>query len=163
MRNLTTTARASGRPQQKIPAPDANIPKKSFGMKMLPVLILPSMFLTYGISEHYFQNRQLHLNEVLRQQMEQECDRKVLESKPILFYCVIRRTRGMTHCLSNIKVGDVVQVLEEGVGPNQDYNLCRFPADKPHAMDTIGWYPIRWLQKLEAYERVIHQQSSSST
>lgn len=158
-RNVTTTRRqkSSGRSHRKSPVSEADIPQKSFGASMAPVVMLPVMFLMYGISENYFQNRQLRLNEELRQQMEKEYDKKELEFEPILFHCVIRRTRDVTHCLSNIKVGDVVQVLYEGVGPNQEYNLCRFPADEPHAMDTIGWFPTRWLQKLEDYERMIQQ------
>jgi hypothetical protein len=138
--------------------PGQDVPK-SFTAAMLPIAIIPVMFIMYGVSEHYSTNRQLRLNEELRQQFEAEHGNTGIQtegSRPFLFYCVIRKTKGMTHSMSNIQVGDVVEVLEEGVGPNNEYNLCRFPApqDQPHALDTVGWFPIRWLQKLEDYERI---------
>ena len=137
---------------------------KSLSAAMLPMAIVPVMFIMYGISEHFLTNRQLRLNEELRQQFAAEHqDIQNEGARPFLFYCVIRRTRGLTHSISNIQVGDVVEVLEEGVGPNNEYNLCRFPAplDQPHAMDSVGWFPIRWLQKLEDYERIAQRLDSS--
>ena len=136
---------------------------KSFSAAMLPMAIVPVMFIMYGISEHFLTNRQLRLNEELRQQFAAEHqDIRNEGARPFLFYCVIRRTRGLTHSISNIQVGDVVEVLEEGVGPNKEYNLCRFPApiDQPHALDSVGWFPIRWLQKLEDYERIAQRSGS---
>lgn len=137
----------------------------SSSASVLPVAVTPIMFLLWGISEYLLTNRQLGLNEELRQSFEKEYadHREALDTAlPTLFYCVIRRTKGFTHCLSNIQVGDVVEVLEEGVGPNAEYNLCRLPAalNQPHARDTVGWFPIRWLQKLGDYERMIQQNQS---
>jgi hypothetical protein len=136
--------------QEKVP--------KSMSAAILPLAIVPMMFIMYGVSEHFLTDRQLRLNEELRQQFEAEHGEGIRDegSRQFLFYCVIRRTRGLTHSLSNIQVGDVVEVLEEGVGPNNEYNLCRFPAPpgQPHVLDTVGWFPIRWLQKLEDYEQM---------
>jgi len=133
---------------------------------MLPIALVPVIFILWGVSEHLWTNRQLVLNEELRQQFEEEHsqNRKELEiSSQILFHCVIRRTRGFTHCLSNIQVGDVVEILQEGVGPDQEYNLCRLPAPpNEHVRDTVGWFPIRWLQKLDDYERRVQQQQEQS-
>jgi hypothetical protein len=71
--------------------------------------------------------------------------------------------------------------LEEGVGPEKAYNLCRLPAKQPAAAaahnvgedqsqgqqpatapslsrDVYGWFPIRWLQKLDHYESIVREQ-----
>jgi len=149
------------------------VASKSFAETLIPVAVVPVMFLMYGISEHFWTNRQIQLNEELRQQFEAEHTNLENEgTRPFLFYCVIRRTRYLTHSVSNVQVGDVVEVLEEGVGPNKEYNLCRFPApvidqqqeqeqQYPHGtttlQHTVGWFPTRWLQKLEDYERIAQQ------
>ena len=131
------------------------------------------MFAAWGVSDWLFGNRNKGHNEELRQMFLQE-QRKLsgndnddddswlalLDAKPILFHCVIRTNSGLTHCLSGVRLGDVVDILEEGVGPNQDYNLCRLHArdDEPLSRDTYGWFPIRWLQKLHHYESMAREQ-----
>lgn len=92
---------------------------------------------------------------------EDEPPTNVLFTKPTLFHCVVRKTSGLTHCLSGVRLGDVVEILEEGVGPDKAYNLCRLPAKDNEASlsrDTYGWFPIRWLQKLEHYESMVREQ-----
>jgi hypothetical protein len=67
--------------------------------------------------------------------------------------------------LSSVKVGDVVEVLQEGVGPDQAYNLCRLPAHDPNhgmATDICGWFPIRWLQRLDDYENMVVEQQQQT-
>ena len=78
--------------------------------------------------------------------------------------------------------------VKEGVGPDRQYNLCRLPAkelssssssaseeeselESPPSLslstDTYGWFPVRWLQKLDHYESMVQEQArniaSSST
>jgi hypothetical protein len=53
-----------------------------------------------------------------------------------------------------------VEVLQEGIGPNRAYNLCRLPAhpDEPLSTDIYGWFPTRWLQKLDDYDQMVQEQ-----
>jgi hypothetical protein len=58
----------------------------------------------------------------------------------------------------NIQMNDVVEILEAGIGPNQDYHLCRLRQQKKKKSDrnsetgtasaAIGWYPIKFLEKI---------------
>ena len=52
----------------------------------------------------------------------------------------------------NIHRGDVVEILEAGVGPSQSYHLCRIRQQKSDSSDTatvaVGWYPIDYLERL---------------
>ena len=55
--------------------------------------------------------------------------------------------------LQGAELGDILDVLEEGVGPDGSYNLCRFSGDKvKHGFHAgqIGLYPARCLKKLDA-------------
>jgi len=76
------------------------------------------------------------------------------EESPMLFRCLVRRTlRNFdgTKCLTNVKVGDVVEVLEEGVGPGNAYNLCRIRSENESGKDekvSVGWFPMTCLEKL---------------
>jgi len=140
---------------------------------IVSMLIVPAMFVAWGTSDWFFGNKMKGYNEALRkkfvathQYLHENNDDDyltVLENKPILFSCVIRRNTGFTHCLSSVQLGDVVEVLEEGVGPDRAYNLCRLPTklsteSKSLSTDTYGWFPIRWLQKLEHYEAMVQEQ-----
>jgi adenosine/AMP kinase len=78
---------------------------------------------------------------------------------PTLFKCAVRKIykMGGSHSLMHVELNDVIEVLQEGVGPDQVYNLCR----KMNTLDTgvngqqqqqqvlsIGWYPIQYLEKV---------------
>jgi hypothetical protein len=71
-------------------------------------------------------------------------------SLPALFKCKICHTEVSldgTKMLRNIGVGDVVEVLDVDIGPNQAYYLCRNPAsDRP---GSIGWYPKQYLERMD--------------
>jgi hypothetical protein len=117
------------------------------------------MFGAWGASEWFFGNQQKGWNEQLRRQFLTEYDVTTLHVQPALFHCVVRKRNGFTHCMTGIDVGDVVEVLEEGCGPDGLYNLCRLPA-KPNddrSIDTYGWFPYRWLQKYDDYESMAQQ------
>ena len=133
------------------------------------ILIVPFMFAAWGVSDWIFGNRTKGQNEGMRKDFvadqrgkDDEMDDWLanLEVKPTLFHCVVRKTSGITHCLSGVQLGDVVEILQEGVGPDKAYNLCRLPAkdDASLSRDTYGWFPIRWLQKLDHYESMVRKQ-----
>jgi len=48
-----------------------------------------------------------------------------------------------TKMLANIRVGDVLEIVEAKVGPSQAYHLCRRPAQgrRPQSM---GWYSVEF-------------------
>lgn len=53
----------------------------------------------------------------------------------------------------NIKRGDIVEILEDSVGPSQRYHLCRMRERRSDSNDksatVIGWYPIDYLERLD--------------
>lgn len=71
--------------------------------------------------------------------------------RPTLYECIVKHPyrMGGTHGLAgNVKMGDVVQVLQEGVGPGQQYVLCR-RMDQSGDIQ-VGWYPTGFLEKKPA-------------
>eukprot|EP00970_Alexandrium_tamarense_P009544 scaffold1917_cov196-Alexandrium_tamarense.AAC.5 len=77
------------------------------------------------------------------------------------FKCIVRRVPQNFDghkCLTNVKVGDVLNVVEEGVGPGRQYNLCSIdrrrsviePGGKSKSDATsIGWFPCSCLEKMK--------------
>jgi len=79
-----------------------------------------------------------------------------------LFQCAVRKVPQQFDghkCLTNLKVGDVVNVLQEGVGPDNKYNLCSIErsgaslssatAAKEETQMSVGWFPCSCLEKIE--------------
>ena len=126
------------------------------------LMMVPAMFMAWGASSWVLSNQQIETNEKLRQAFLRQSSSAVGEydTMPVLFHCVIRRSSGFTHCLSasSMQIGDVVEVLQEGVGPEELYNLCRLPAKHEMQSDAIGWFPTRWLQKLSNYDMMVQEQ-----
>jgi hypothetical protein len=85
---------------------------------------------------------------------QQDALRQQWAHQPALFECVIRReykNMGGSMGLSNVQVGDVVQVVQERVGPQQSYHLCRitrYDHGNGHTSGSIGWYPIDFMEKV---------------
>ncbi|GKZ00376.1 hypothetical protein MPSEU_000990600 [Mayamaea pseudoterrestris] len=71
------------------------------------------------------------------------------KNHPALFECTVEVVyeMGGTHGLTNVRQNQVLQVLQEGVGPNKQYNLCRTIIDEDHPFASIGWYPMSFLAK----------------
>jgi hypothetical protein len=68
---------------------------------------------------------------------------------PTLFNCIVRRKVSNFDghkSLKGIHEGDLVQVLEENVGPGKLYTLCRH-MDKNGRILSVGWYPTMCLEK----------------
>lgn len=71
-------------------------------------------------------------------------------SLPTIFKCKILRVEPSldgTKMLRGIRVGDVVEVMEEGVGPHRAYHLCRLPTTGTRR-ESIGWYPVEFLETI---------------
>ena len=69
---------------------------------------------------------------------------------PTIFECKILRVEPSLDgpkMLRSIRVGDVVEVMEEGVGPHHAYHLCRLPVSG-RRKESIGWYPIEYLENV---------------
>uniref|UniRef100_A0A7S0AZ76 Uncharacterized protein n=1 Tax=Minutocellus polymorphus TaxID=265543 RepID=A0A7S0AZ76_9STRA len=77
-------------------------------------------------------------------------------SKPSLFQCrvmTVPKYFDGTKSLMGVEVGDVVEVLEEQVGPGGTYNLCRLvrqEEDKKEIIVSVGWYPMSCLEKIKS-------------
>lgn len=74
--------------------------------------------------------------------------------QPALFACTVHREykqMGGSHGLQGVRVGDVVRVLQEGVGPGGHYNLCRSLDDTEttEKEERVGWFPMSHLEKIE--------------
>ena len=73
--------------------------------------------------------------------------------RKILFKCIIRRVPKFfdgNMVLKGGKVGEVVEVLEERVGPDGMYHKVRYAQNKDGKEDAsrdIGWFPISCLEK----------------
>lgn len=83
-------------------------------------------------------------------------DRRQLQEewrdKSAKFQCIIRREykeMSGSYGLRGVLLGDVVDVLDEAVGPEQAYNLCRIHnADGNNEDVQIGWFPISFMEKV---------------
>mmetsp|Transcript_35394 Transcript_35394/g.60123 ORF Transcript_35394/g.60123 Transcript_35394/m.60123 type:complete len:229 (-) Transcript_35394:293-979(-) len=92
-------------------------------------------------------------------------DRKILNeglAAKYKFKCIIRKVPQSFDghkCLKNVKVGDIVNVIEEGVGPGGQYNMCSIERGKAKIEGqryseeaqrfSIGWFPCSCLEKIE--------------
>lgn len=66
------------------------------------------------------------------------------KSSVVLFQCIVRKIPPMfdgTMSLKGLYLGDVVNVLEENVGPDRMYHLCKIGK-------KVGWFPISHLEKM---------------
>ena len=77
-------------------------------------------------------------------------------SKPSLFQCrvmAVPKYFDGTKSLMGVEVGDIVDVLEEQVGPGGTYNLCRLVGQEKdkqqESVISVGWYPMSCLEKIK--------------
>lgn len=69
---------------------------------------------------------------------------------PTLFRCKISHVEPSLDgikMLKNIRRDDIVEIVDEKVGPNQAYHLCRRPAQGRRS-ESMGWYPIDCLENV---------------
>lgn len=77
-------------------------------------------------------------------------DTEELLKQPVLFECIIRRVPKLfdgSQCLKGAAVGDRVAVLQEQVGPDGMYNMCKLEK-KGSAEIRIGIFPTQCLEKI---------------
>ena len=139
---------------------------------IVTALVVPITFVGWGMTDWIIGNQQLDKNETLRKEfLNSTGDERQLQYMPTKFHCVVRKVgEGMNHCLTGVRIGDVVEVLEEGVGPEQNYNLCRLPPrpgqrnddNSMTNVDVYGWFPTRGLQKLEDYHAMVNNTTTTN-
>ena len=139
-----------------------------------PEIVFGGLLLAVGSADYYLQQR----NDQQRNEMIRRFEEEVKQDEEIsrreerdlinsnggagmksLFQCVVRKVPQQFDghkCLTNMKVGDVVNVLQEGVGPDNKYNLCSIERSDASSSNTskekfisIGWYPCSCLEKIE--------------
>ena len=75
------------------------------------------------------------------------------KNHPTLYQCIVQteyKNMGGINGIQNIQLYDLVDVLEENVGPDGYYDLCRiYEKDDGITIKSIGWYPKKYLQRLE--------------
>lgn len=73
------------------------------------------------------------------------------QDRPAKFQCIVKRIPIMFDghlSLVEIKENDIVDVLEESVGPDKLYNVCR-PIKARGEPFLVGWFPKNCLEKIE--------------
>ena len=142
-----------------------------------PEIAIGSIILTLAGIDYVLQGRNEDQRKEMYRQLEREVRRDEVatreEDKRILsqglatrskFKCLIRRVPENFDghkCLTDVQVGDVVNVIEEGVGPGGQYNLCSIErgmatsdnggkeSSESNMNVSIGWFPCSCLQKIE--------------
>jgi hypothetical protein len=74
-------------------------------------------------------------------------------TKPTLYTRVIQKvpdTDGYK-CLNNVKAGDVVEVIEEKAGPEDEYSVCRIESESGEI--STGWFPTSYLGEVKVAEK----------
>jgi hypothetical protein len=140
----------------------------------VPEIAFGSMILALAGIDYVIRVRNDKPREDLRRQLEREVrqdemttrmeDRRMLDegiAKTLKFKCIVRRVPQNFDghkCLQNVKVGDVVDILEESVGPGGQYNLCLIESTANNPLKessdngsrfSIGWFPCSCLEKIE--------------
>jgi hypothetical protein len=99
-----------------------------------------------------YQNKQEVTDTVkeIRHQVEEK-RREMMEQyqdSPTLFQCKVveEYKMGGSHGLKGVKVGDVVEILQEDVGPGEYYRRTR---DENADILSIGWYPQGYMEPVE--------------
>jgi len=72
-------------------------------------------------------------------------------NRPAKFQCIVKRIPIMFDghlSLVGIEVNDIVDVLEENVGPDKLYNICR-PLKAVNESLPVGWFPKNCLEKID--------------
>lgn len=102
-----------------------------------------------------YQNKQEVTDAVqdIRQQVEEK-RREMMQQyhdSPTLFKCKVveEYKMGGSHGLTNVKIGDVVEILQENVGSGDYYHLCRTRDAETAEVVSIGWYPHSYMKPIE--------------
>lgn len=95
--------------------------------------------------------------EEIRHQVDEK-RREMMEryqNSPTLFQCKVveEYKMGGSHGLKGVKVGDVVEILQEDVGPGEYYHLCRTRDPETADVLSIGWYPLGYMEPIETSKK----------
>jgi hypothetical protein len=76
---------------------------------------------------------------------------EMYKDKPVLYHAkvIFKYQMSGTHGLKSVKLGDTLQVLEEGVGPGQGYSMCRKRNEESGEVASIGWYPVTFVERIQ--------------
>lgn len=116
-----------------------------------------------GIDQYlqYSEKKQVHDMLTKLQKEEAEQRRKLLEEfkdAPTLYTAVVhmKYKMGGTKGLRGIVLNDELEVLQEGVGPEKAYCLCRIKrtttgknGETTTTTIAVGWYPTSFMTKIE--------------
>lgn len=142
-----------------------NVPPTFFGRLRsngTPEIIIGTTILIVAGIDYTLQKR----NDDDRTEMMRELERKVNVDAEItrkemdgkmklktLFKCIVRQVPPSFdghRCLTDVQVGDVLDVLEEGVGPGRQYNLCSIDrCSKENSDVSVGWFPCVCLEPIK--------------
>lgn len=127
-----------------------------FGMSMWLLLFV----------DKYFQNREREC--VLKAQAQVYDDfgdldelAKKYQNHPALFTCMVRLQSRELKDLFPVEIGDVVDVLVEGVGRDGSLNICRSRPQNP-LESAVGLFPMGCLQRVNLEEYNNESTASSS-
>lgn len=93
-------------------------------------------------------------DEAEQSRMDEGNDKNNGDQEIELFDCIVKRIPKYfdgSKSLMGVAVGDKVSVLEERVGPDKMYHLCRLEkkaVEVDKTVSSIGWFPISCLEKI---------------
>mmetsp|Transcript_10911 Transcript_10911/g.13133 ORF Transcript_10911/g.13133 Transcript_10911/m.13133 type:complete len:182 (+) Transcript_10911:175-720(+) len=153
-RLLTTGEKTSFREKLSVWRNNGTI-EISFGMLIFGLIGIDQLlqYQQQTARDTIVKNIQHQLDRDYTQKRSEMWSTELLTQKP-LFGCVVKQIPQLfdgSKSLTNVQIGEAVDVLEEGVGPDGMYNLCRTcPQDKKSSMNaSIGWFPMSCLEKIE--------------
>lgn len=139
----------------------------------VPEIIFGSLIFALIGVDYIIQTRNDQQRETMYKQLERDVRRDEAHSRKeerqmldggtatmSKFKCIIRKVPlnfDGHKCLKNVKVGDIVSVIEEGVGPGGQYNLCSIDrmstklgvsSSESDSRTSIGWFPCSCLEKI---------------
>ena len=114
-----------------------------FGMAMYLMLFV----------DRYFQNREREIIQRVQEQLASEfTDMEEWDTKyqdhPVLCTCLVRLKSRELKDLFPVEIGDVVDVLVEGVGRDGTLNICRSRPQNPQQKPVTSLYPMGCLQRV---------------
>ena len=118
-----------------------------FGMSMWLLLFV----------DKYFQNRERECIHKAHEQLYADfgdLDKMgdAYQDHPSLFTCMVRLRSRELKDLFPVEIGDVVDVLVEGVGRDGTLNICRTRPQNPQEKPKVSLYPMGCLQRVNLEE-----------
>mmetsp|Transcript_26704 Transcript_26704/g.40953 ORF Transcript_26704/g.40953 Transcript_26704/m.40953 type:complete len:170 (+) Transcript_26704:73-582(+) len=125
------------------------IPEMAIGGGIL-VLVVADQFLQFRDEKERKHEIKKMEFEIKQDKLASEAAAKKSMGKEALYQSIVVQVPtqfGGTKGLKGVRVKDVLDVLEENVGPDHTYSLCRTRGLKEE--DTrVGWFPNSYLQKV---------------